>query len=128
MPQYVVSNFDTIMRYKLCTTIHINIITKLLSAKGVHIFQTTARRETQIFRCNYCIKYFSDTLCMLLFMSRSNILGVTHLRVVALSFSSALRLDTLSCLVLRSFGISVGVRVASCCRVFFSVVGETHSN
>ena len=32
-------------------------------------------------------------------------------------FSSAL--DTLSCLVLHSFGISVGVRVASCCRVFF---------
>ena len=32
-------------------------------------------------------------------------------------FSSAL--DTLSCLVLHSFGISVGVLVASCCRVFF---------
>ena len=54
-------------------------------------------------------------------MSRSNIHGVTHLRGGRFDgpFSSAL--DTLSCLVLHSFGISVGVRVASCCRVFFSV-------
>ena len=45
-------------------------------------------------------------------------------------FSSAL--DTLSRLVLHSFGISVGVRVASCCWVFFfskgGGVGETHSS
>ena len=54
-------------------------------------------------------------------MSRSNIHGVTHLRGGRFDgpFSSAL--DTLSCLVVHSFGISVGVRVASCCRVFLSV-------
>ena len=42
--------------------------------------------------------------------------NVTHLRCGRFDgpFSSAL--DTLSCLVLHSFGISVGVRVASCCR------------
>ena len=65
-------------------------------------------------------------------MSRSNIHGVTHIRGGRFDgpFSSAL--DTLSCLVLHSFGISVGVRVASCCRVFFFCkgggVGGTHSN
>ena len=58
--QYVVvSNFDTIIRYKLCTTIHEIVV----SEQRAHISNSTERRN--IYRCNCCIIYsfhFSDTL------------------------------------------------------------------
>ena len=103
----------------------------VVSEQRAHISDNSTERDAissavTIFRCNCCIKYFSDTLYMLQFMSRSNIHGVTHLRGGRFvgPFSSAV--DTLSCLVLHSFGISVGVRVASCCRVFFFSVRGRH--